>query len=192
MRPIDILKRPYARVLIPETDGQYTAEIMEFPGCVAFGSDAAEALKNLEEVAQDWISAAIEQGQNIPAPLESAEFSGKLVLRMPTGLHRRAAICAQREGASLNQFIVTCLAEAIGEKSRTQTAAISYFHATANANLYFQGNSVGGVAPRISQIATAGYGAQITGPAELVMTATQNLTFPMLVRTEREKAHAGG
>lgn len=113
-----ILARPYARILTPEADGRFTAEILEFPGCVTFGDSAEQALANLEDVAADWIAAAVEQGQDIPAPMDSTGYSGKLVLRMSSGLHKRAALCAQREGVSLNQFIVTCLAEAVGERAR--------------------------------------------------------------------------
>jgi predicted RNase H-like HicB family nuclease len=129
MEPRDILKRPYARVLTPEPDGQYTAEIMEFPNCVASGDSAASALTNLEEVAVDWIAAALEQGQDIPEPMDSAEYSGRLVLRMPKGLHRRAALLAEREGTSLNQFIVSSLAEAVGEKAKP--AYVQQFRAVA-------------------------------------------------------------
>ena len=118
MDPTEILKRPYARVLTPDPDGRVTAEIMEFPGCVAFGDTSADALARLEEVAVDWINAALEQGQDIPEPLNSIDYSGKLVLRMTRSLHQRAALYADREGVSLNQFIVTCLAEAVGERAR--------------------------------------------------------------------------
>jgi len=118
MTPIEILRQPYARVLTPEPDGQYTAEILEFPGCVAYGDNSNDALRNLEEVAAEWISAAIEQGQNIPEPMANVDYSGRLVLRMSKGLHHRAAICAEREGVSLNQFIVTSLAEAVGERAQ--------------------------------------------------------------------------
>jgi antitoxin HicB len=91
---------------------------VEFPGCFATGATGAEALQNLESVGVDWINAALAQGQNIPDPMESNEYSGKLVLRMPSGLHRRAALWAHREGVSLNQFINTSLAEAVGERAR--------------------------------------------------------------------------
>jgi len=132
MVPTEILKKPYARVLIPEADGQVSAEIMEFPGCVAFGANATEALARLEEVAVDWLSAAIEQGQDIPDAMAANDYSGRLVLRMPKGLHRRAAICAEREGASLNQFIVTRLAEAVGERSRQSAGTQTFSVAAVN------------------------------------------------------------
>lgn len=114
----DILKRPYARVLTPDEDGRYTAELLEFPSCVSFGDNAHDALANLEEVAREWVIAAISQGQSIPEPMCATEYSGRTVLRMSKGLHQRAALCAEREGVSLNQFVVTCLAEAVGERTR--------------------------------------------------------------------------
>jgi predicted RNase H-like HicB family nuclease len=135
MEPREILARPYARVLTPEPDGQYTAEIMEFPNCVAFGDSTSAALANLEDVAADWIAAALEQGQDIPDPMDNADYSGRLVLRMPKGLHRRAALLAEREGVSLNQFIVTCLAEAVGERAKLRS--VPQVQAVANLNFQF-------------------------------------------------------
>jgi predicted RNase H-like HicB family nuclease len=61
MDPRKIRKRPCARVLTPDADGQVTAEIMEFPGCVTFGDDAPSALTKLEEVASEWIAAAADK-----------------------------------------------------------------------------------------------------------------------------------
>lgn len=118
MVPADIMKKPYGRLVLPDEDGSYTAEIVEFPGCIASGSTTAEALANLEEVAADWIVAALEQGQSIPEPLESAGYSGKLVVRMAKSLHQRAAFWAERDGVSLNQFIVNCIAEQVGQRAR--------------------------------------------------------------------------
>jgi HicB family len=40
--------------------------------------------------------------------------SGRLLLRMPQSLHSALARAAEREGVSLNQFIATTLAEAVG------------------------------------------------------------------------------
>jgi antitoxin HicB len=142
VEPNEILKRPYARVLTPEPDGQVTAEIMEFPGCVAYGRDSADALSNLEKVAVDWIAAALEQGQNIPEPMAANDFSGKTVLRMTKGLHQRATLYADREGVSLNQFIVTCLAECVGERSRPP-AFVPQFQVMATASFQVAGTSSG-------------------------------------------------
>lgn len=41
----------------------------------------------------------------------SEDYSGKLVLRMPKQLHADLAAAAEREGVSLNQYLVYLLAE---------------------------------------------------------------------------------
>jgi antitoxin HicB len=114
----EYLKKPYGRVVIPDDDGSFRAEIVEFPGCIAVGDTAAEALANLESVAISWLEASIERGQRIPEPIESVGFSGKFMLRLPKSLHKKTAHAAARDGVSLNAFISNCVAEAVGERSR--------------------------------------------------------------------------
>jgi len=118
-KAVSYLRQPYARIVLPESDGTFRGEIMEFPGCIASGETAAETLTNLEEVAESWLLAALERGQNIPQPVESSnDFSGRLVLRLPKSLHKKATWVAMREGVSLNQLIVTSLSETVGEWRR--------------------------------------------------------------------------
>jgi antitoxin HicB len=181
VEPKEILKRPYARILTPDPDGRVTAEIMEFPGCVAYGDDAANALANLQEVATEWIAAAIEQGQNIPEPMDSADFSGKLVLRMSRGLHRRAALCAEREGVSLNQFITTCLAEAVGERAKPlvqasfQPQSVAFFNVQVGSG-FITSHQIDPARGSLEQIGTA---LSSVGPA---------IVFPL--QSKRERRHA--
>ena len=111
------LKQPYSRVLIPEEDGSYSAEVLEFPGCVSFGDTSQEALSSLEEAAKNWIEASLLQGQDIPEPTGHDEYSGKIALRLPASLHRQAARIASREGVSLNQFLVNAVASKVGASS---------------------------------------------------------------------------
>jgi predicted RNase H-like HicB family nuclease len=110
----EYLKKPYGRLLVPEDEGGYRAEIVEFPGCFAEGETAAEAAANLEDAARSWLEATIAKGQTVPDPMEDIDYSGKLVVRLPKSLHRRAAYAANREGVSLNQFIVSSIAEQVG------------------------------------------------------------------------------
>src|SRR5436305_3227629 len=115
LNPRELLKRPYTRVLIPdEESGTFTAQIIEFPGCIAQGATPAEAYERLEAVAESWIEAALEMQQEIPAPASDIQFSGRFALRLPRSLHRQAAQIAELEGGSLNQFIVTAIAEKVG------------------------------------------------------------------------------
>jgi predicted RNase H-like HicB family nuclease len=109
------LKEPYSRVLIPDDEsGTYTAVILEFPGCIAQGDTPQEAYEHLEDAAKDWIAAALDLKQEIPSPSQSLSFGGKVLLRLPKSLHRQLTLIAEREGVSLNQFIVSALAERVG------------------------------------------------------------------------------
>lgn len=113
-KPAEILKAPYSRVLIPEEDGTFSAEILEFPGCFAQGKTANEAFNNLEGAAKVWIEASLAQGLNIPSPALNQSYSGKIALRIPRSLHKRAAQMAARDATSLNQFLITAIASRIG------------------------------------------------------------------------------
>ncbi len=111
----DYLEAPYSRVLIPDAEtGTYTAEIAEFPGCVAQGDTPDEAYRNLEAAAESWIEELVGMGQRVPEPAADNRYSGRVALRLPKYLHRNAAQLAEREGTSLNQFLVSAIAEKVG------------------------------------------------------------------------------
>lgn len=112
-----ILEKPYTRMVIPEKDGTYRAEMLEFTGCLSTGETAAEAIQNLDDAAMGWLHASLERRQFIPEPIENTEFSGRLALRMPRSLHKKAVRQAEIEGVSLNQFVVTAIALYVGEQS---------------------------------------------------------------------------
>lgn len=113
-KPEDYLKEPYSRVLLPEEDGRFSAEILEFPGCFAQGNNPNDAFNNLEDSAKSWIEASLDQGLDIPSPALNQSYSGKIALRIPRSLHKRAAQFAERDATSLNQFLVAAIASKIG------------------------------------------------------------------------------
>lgn len=112
-KPEEYLLEPYARILIP-CDGSYSAEILEFPGCFAQGETPEIAMKNIEESAETWIELMLEQGSEIPEPFANQDYSGKIALRLPKSLHKKAIQCAERDGVSLNQFLLSAIAERVG------------------------------------------------------------------------------
>lgn len=71
MTPNEYLKKPYGRVVFPEEDGTFRAEIIEFPGCIAVGDSASEALSRLDAVAESWLKSTIDRGQRVPEPFLS-------------------------------------------------------------------------------------------------------------------------
>ena len=110
----EILLEPYTRVLIPDPDGGFTAEVLEFPGCYGEGDSPGEAVESLEDGISDWIEEANRSGQAIPPPLGGKEFGGKLLLRLPTDMHARLAKRAVLETTSINQLALTALASYVG------------------------------------------------------------------------------
>src|SRR5688572_2283555 len=110
----EILKKPYSRVLIPDEDGTFTTEILEFSGCISQGDTANEAIENLEKTAASWIEAALSQGIEIPEPFISLGYAGKVALRLPRSMHKQATRLAERDGVSLNQFLLSAIAARIG------------------------------------------------------------------------------
>lgn len=113
----DYLREPYSRVLIPDAESGFSAEILEFPGCFSEGETAQEAVENLEEAAHNWIQACLDQGQEIPPPFVNQGFSGRIALRLPRSIHRQAARIAERDGTSLNQFLVAAIAARVGAEA---------------------------------------------------------------------------
>ena len=122
----DYIMKPYTRILIPNEDGTYSAEILEFTGCFADGATADEAMENITEAAKSWIDACLEQGIDIPEPFMNQNFGGKIALRLPRSLHRQAVRFAVRDGVSLNQFLVSAVAAKVGAEDAIERLIDKY------------------------------------------------------------------
>ena len=49
-------------------DNRFVVEVPELPGCMADGQTYAEAVKNAEEIIDEWIEPARKLGRPIPEP----------------------------------------------------------------------------------------------------------------------------
>lgn len=111
------MKQEYTMSLRPldSEDGRgWIAEIQELRGCMSDGPTPEEAIANLMEAKEVWLTTAIEEGMFIPEPMQvqkHGQFSGRLTLRIPGSLHARLALGAEAEGVSLNQWIVHLLSQ---------------------------------------------------------------------------------
>jgi antitoxin HicB len=113
------LSLPYGITLRKDDESDWVARVQELPGCTAHGETQAKALERLEEVKTAWIEDAIEAGDAIPEPNVEEELpSGKWLQRVPRSLHKSLTDTAKREGVSLNQFVTTLLAEAVGTRKQ--------------------------------------------------------------------------
>lgn len=109
------LSMPYSYELIPEEDGTWFVRIVEFPGCMSVGADVQDAMRMIRDAARGWLEVGIEDGDPIPEPVSIGDFSGRFLTRIPPTLHRDLARRAEREGVSLNLFVATALARALGQ-----------------------------------------------------------------------------
>jgi predicted RNase H-like HicB family nuclease len=112
----EIKARPYQRNLVPENDGTWFISIAEFPGCISVGDTPEEAMEMIDDGMTQWLRVMIEDGDTIPEPQIDHQYSGKTVVRLGKSLHRSASEAAERDGVSLNLFIVTSVARAAGAR----------------------------------------------------------------------------
>jgi antitoxin HicB len=108
------LKRKYRMSLAFDSESDaWVVRYPELPGCLAHGVSPREALAEGEEAKALWLASALENGIDIPDAQPDTTHSGKLVLRLPRSLHAAAADAAQREGTSLNNYLVHLISEGV-------------------------------------------------------------------------------
>jgi antitoxin HicB len=113
-------RRYPANVFWSDEDDGFIAVATDLPGCSAFGETQPEAIAELQDAIAAWIEAARAAGNTVPAPsnpAREADYSGKVLLRMPRDLHARLAALAKNETVSLNQYLVFLLTLASTNRS---------------------------------------------------------------------------
>ncbi len=117
------LSLPYTREYLPEPEGGWFIRIKELPGCISQGETAQEAMQMIEDAMRGWFEVQLEDGVPIPEPRREEEYSGKFNTRVPKSLHRKLVEAAEEDGVSLNQWINSTLAEAVGQRYRQNKQA---------------------------------------------------------------------
>ena len=105
-----IAARPYTFTLVPNEDGVWTSGVLELRGVISEGDSPTEAIEMARDALREMAIVRLEDGLEIPEPFDSRDYSGKLQLRIPPGLHRRAAMLAAQEGVSLNRWLSATVA----------------------------------------------------------------------------------
>jgi predicted RNase H-like HicB family nuclease len=115
-RPLeDYLALQYPFNVIADPDGGYVIIFPDLPGCMTRVETVEQIPAMAEEARALWIETEYERGQDIPLPTYPEEYSGKFNLRLPRSLHRSLAEAAEREGISLNQYVVYLLSRRDGQ-----------------------------------------------------------------------------
>ena len=101
---------PYRLEIVPDLkEGGYVASYPELQGCLTCGETAASAAANAEDCKREWLTAALEEGIEIPEPSSLDDYSGQFKLRIPKSLHKALAEHSKAEGISMNQYCLYLL-----------------------------------------------------------------------------------
>jgi len=97
------------RILVGE-EALFEARIRELPDATEYADTMEEAYELALDTIETTAEIFAEQGRPFPKPASLvADYSGRVTLRVPKSLHRRLADEADREGISLNQYLVSVL-----------------------------------------------------------------------------------
>jgi predicted RNase H-like HicB family nuclease len=109
-------EQPYPMVLARSENGNgpdWIATVEELPGCEAHGPTPERAAAAVTGAIEAWVRQAEAEGREVPPPGAAAVHSGKLLVRMPRSLHGELVRASEREGTSLNAYIIAALAASV-------------------------------------------------------------------------------
>ena len=88
--------------------GIFHGEVLDLKDVITFqGQTVQEIERAFRDSVDDYLEFCEQRGEEADKP-----FSGRLMVRLPQELHRKAYVSAQREGKSLNQWIAEKLEQA--------------------------------------------------------------------------------
>jgi len=121
----EYMSLPYTIEITPD-EGKFFVKIKELPGCMSVGTTKPDALVMIEDAMREWLAVAVEDNIDIPLPeaMQTGRYSGRFPLRLPKTLHKKLSDSAERDGTSLNSYMVMLLSErnALADIRRTAAA----------------------------------------------------------------------
>jgi len=106
------LSLPYKYEIEPQSDGTYFITVKELKGCMSEGQTISEAELMIKDAMESWLESMLECGNKIPLPESmQKEVSGKILIRIPKKLHRKLIHESNKEGVSLNSYIISLLSQ---------------------------------------------------------------------------------
>lgn len=104
----ELFRREYSLNVLADPEGGYVIVYPDLPGCMSQIDTLDELPQVADEIRKLWIETQYFDGDPIPEPFDNS-YSGRFNVRIPSSLHRRLAEHADREGVSLNQYVVALL-----------------------------------------------------------------------------------
>ena len=93
------------RVTWSEDDGEYVGLCAEFMSLSHLASTPEKALRGIRKVVADVVEDLAANGEAVPEPLSSRQYSGKFGVRVPPEVHRQLALEAAEAKISLNRLV---------------------------------------------------------------------------------------
>ncbi len=117
IKPLEyFLKLEYPFNVIADPDGGYVIEFPDLPGCLTQVETLEEIPYMVEDVRLGWLECEYDRDPtDIPLPSYPVEYSGRFNVRIPKLLHQLLSDAAERDGVSLNQYVVALLARGEAE-----------------------------------------------------------------------------
>ena|GEM_PF-76337 len=92
------------RVTWAEEDKECVGLCVEFPSLSWLASTPEAALEGIRRVTAEVVAGLDASGEFVPEPIAVRQYSGKFVVQIPPGLHRRLALEAAEAGVSLDRL----------------------------------------------------------------------------------------
>ena len=114
----------------------FVGRVAELQDVIAYEESYEEAHNILLDAISSLKQIADEQNRTFPTPFETEdEYSGRVTLRFTKSLHKSSSVMAGREGVSLNQFLNTIVAEAVGERNGKTSNVATALTAQGHSNI---------------------------------------------------------
>lgn len=92
----------HGKVELDEEEGIFHGEVLDLRDVITFqGKSVGELEQAFRESIDDYLEFCSSRDEEPDKP-----FSGKLMLRLPTEIHRKTYLDAKKAGKSLNEFII--------------------------------------------------------------------------------------
>jgi predicted HicB family RNase H-like nuclease len=99
------------RVTWSEDDKEHVGLCAEFPSVSWLAQTPESALKGIRKLIADVVKDMNDNGETVPEPLASRNYSGKFMVRVPPDVHRNLVIKAAESGVSLNRLASSKLSQ---------------------------------------------------------------------------------
>lgn len=93
------------RVFWSPDDGEYVGVCTEMSGLSWLAKTPEEALRGIRRAAREGVRILEADGDPVPEPIATRDYSGVFKVRVPPELHRRLVLEATEQNVSLNRLV---------------------------------------------------------------------------------------